>query len=186
MRILAGQYKGKRLFAGSDLSIRPTTNRIKDIIFAILDDYCPDKVVLDLFSGSGGLGLETLSRGARIVTFVEQSISSIHVLQKNLLDFGISKNQVVVIQKDVAGYIKDCSETYDLILMDPPFPYEGIQQVIDQIVYRKILRKKGVLVVHHEINKPLIEKNAGYQIYKQKKIGRSLITFILQEQVHVG
>ena len=84
MRISAGQFKGKKLFAGSDLSIRPITNRLKEIIFSVLNDFIHDKTVLDLFSGSGSLGIEALSRGAGQVTFVEKKDSSIRVLQKNL------------------------------------------------------------------------------------------------------
>lgn len=186
MRILAGQYKGKKLFAGSDLSIRPTTNRIKEVIFAILDDFCSGKEVLDLFSGSGGLGLEALSRGAQIVTFVEGARTSVKILKKNLLNFGISEQHSNVIQNDVDDFLIKCSDSFDIILMDPPFPYEGIQSAIAQIMSRNILRKRGVLVIHHEIDKSLNDKNSGYHIYKQKKIGRSLITFILQEQIHVG
>ena len=72
MRILSGQFKGKSLSAGKDLSIRPTTSRIKEIIFSILGDYCRDKWVLDLFSGSGSLGFESISQGARGVFFVEK------------------------------------------------------------------------------------------------------------------
>ena len=88
MRVLSGKYKGKLLKASKDLSIRPTTNRIKETIFNILYDFCNDKNVLDLFSGSGSLGIEAISRGASSVTFLEHSESSMKVLKQNITVLG--------------------------------------------------------------------------------------------------
>ena len=85
MRIISGKYKGRHLYASKNQSIRPTTDRIKEYIFNILDDFPKDSRVLDLFSGSGNLGIEALSRGANHVTFVDIAHSSMKVLKKNLL-----------------------------------------------------------------------------------------------------
>jgi len=86
MRILSGQFRGKYLSAGQDLSIRPITNRNKEIIFSVLGDFCKDRWVLDLFSGSGSIGLEAISRGAKGVSFVEKESTSIHILNLNIAD----------------------------------------------------------------------------------------------------
>ena len=89
MRVLSGKYKGRNLFAGRDLSIRPITNRLKDIIFSILQDFVIEKRILDLFCGSGSLGIEALSRGASHITFVEKEESSIKVLKQNIANLNI-------------------------------------------------------------------------------------------------
>jgi 16S rRNA (guanine966-N2)-methyltransferase len=185
MRILSGQFRGKKLFAGNDLSIRPTTGKIKEIIFTILSDFLEGKEVLDLFSGSGSLGLETLSRGAKHVTFVEKERSSIIVLEKNLESLSVEPSSIDIDRRDVFEFIKTCVRKFDLILMDPPFRYSHLQDVVAQIMAGHIIKKPGILVVHHEINNPLAADHLHYQVIKQKKIGRSLVTFILPEEKNV-
>jgi len=185
MRILGGQYKGRRFSAGNDLSIRPITNRIKEIIYSVLDDFCDNKIVLDLFSGSGSLGFEALSRGAKSVTFVEKEISSIRVLERNIKALSLTENEVSIIQSDALKFSKMSEMVFELILMDPPFKYMILQQLVDEIFTNNILHPKGILVVHHELNNPLLRNDVGYQLIKQKKIGRSLISFILQEDTDV-
>lgn len=185
MRILAGQFKGKNLFAGHDLSIRPTTNRIKEIIFAILDDFCKGKSVLDLFSGSGSLGFEAMSRGASKVTFVEREGKSIQVLKRNLQALPIEPHCVNIIKADALDHSKQSRDSFDLILMDPPFHYPPLQNLVNEIIVNNIMNKRGILVVHHEISNPLLEDKVSYKLIKQKKVGRSLISFILQEDLNV-
>lgn len=185
MRILTGQLKGKQLFAGNDLSIRPMTNRIKEIIFSILSDFCTDKIVLDLFSGSGSLGIEALSRGAEHATFVEKVDSSIWVLEYNIEVLSIISEKVTIVKSDVLQYVRQQKNSFDIILMDPPFHYPPIQELVDLIIENNILKQNGILVVHHEINNPLLIRGAPYELIKQKKIDRSLISIILQEENNV-
>jgi 16S rRNA (guanine(966)-N(2))-methyltransferase RsmD len=185
MRVLSGKYKGKRLYAGKDLSIRPTTNRIKETIFNILYDFCSNKNVIDLFSGSGSLGIEALSRGAASVTFLEHSESSLKVLKQNINLLGIDLSQSKIVKSDVFDYCQRTSSTFDLILIDPPFNFPELQKLIDLIFSHKILENDGILVIQHEISNPLNEQNQKYKIVKQKKIGRSIISFILVEDKNV-
>ncbi|TFH02843.1 MAG: 16S rRNA (guanine(966)-N(2))-methyltransferase RsmD [Calditrichales bacterium] len=182
MRILAGNFKGKNLFAGNDLSIRPTTSRIKQVIFSVLDDFCSEKHVLDLFAGSGSLGLEALSRGATEVTFVEQSATSIQVLKKNLSTFAHIDNLTRIRQSDVYDYISNKGVSFELILMDPPFRYPRLQEMVNTLMANQVLARKGILVIHHETSNPLLMENAPYLMAKQKKVGRSLISFIFNEE----
>jgi 16S rRNA (guanine966-N2)-methyltransferase len=180
MRILSGQFKGKSLSAGKDLSIRPTTSRIKEVIFSILGDYCQDKWILDLFSGSGSLGFEAVSRGARGVIFVEKAQSSIEILKQNLNELSINSDKVEIIRADVLDYVRRGENSHQLILADPPFKYSQMQYMVDEICNSGILDQKGLFILHHEIDNP-IELNADrYQVMKQKKVGRSLISFIVQ------
>jgi len=185
MRIAAGQFKGKKLCAGSDLSIRPITNRLKEIIFSVLDDFFYNKMVLDLFSGSGSLGIEALSRGAGQVTFVDKEASSLRVLNKNIYTLNINCDLIQIFRSDVLEFIKGNNKTYNLILTDPPFKYTSLQQMIFQIFSGNIIDKNGLLVVHHEIDNPLHIENFPCSLIKQKKIGRSLLSFIVKEAADV-
>lgn len=185
MRILSGQFKGKNLSAGQDLSIRPTTNRIKEIIFSVLGDYYFDKWILDLFSGSGSLGFEAISRGAKGVTFIEKAKSSIDILKLNLSNLSLNSKCVKVINADVLDYIYQEKSEFQLILADPPFKYPEMQRLVDSICQNQILAMEGVLMLHHEIDNPIKLNTERYEVMKQKKVGRSLISFIVREDVNV-
>jgi len=185
MRILAGQFKGKNLSAGSDLSIRPITNRLKETIFSIINDYIHEKKVLDLFSGSGSLGLEAFSRGASHVTFVEKEDSSIKVLNKNINDLKLKIEFVKIIRSDALVFLNRNTTKYQIIFSDPPFKYASLQKMVNQIFLSHSLELNGLVVVHHEIDNPLKTKNVPYELLKQKKIGRSLLSFISKETNNV-
>jgi 16S rRNA (guanine966-N2)-methyltransferase len=185
MRIASGQFKGKKLSAGSGLSIRPITNRLKEIIFSTLNDYFYEKMVLDLFSGSGSLGIEALSRGARHVTFVEKEESSIKILKNNIDTLNSDLDFTKIIRSDVLEFLKKGKKKYSLILSDPPFKYSPIQQMTNQIFIENILERNGFLVIHHEIDNLLHKQNVPYLMLKQKKIGRSLLSFLVKEATDV-
>jgi 16S rRNA (guanine(966)-N(2))-methyltransferase RsmD len=185
MRIIAGQYRGKKLSAGSDLSIRPITNRLKETIFSIIHEIVFEKKILDLFSGSGSLGLEALSRGAGHLTFVEREESSIKVLNRNLKEFKIDPDSIEIVKSDVLEFLKNNRNEYHLIFSDPPFKYPSLQQMINQVFINNSLDSKGLLVLHHEIDNPLQTENVPYTLLKQKKIGRSLLSFISKEVADV-
>jgi 16S rRNA (guanine(966)-N(2))-methyltransferase RsmD len=178
MRIISGQYKGKKIYAGKDHSIRPITNKIKEIIFAVLGDFCKDKDVVDLFCGSGSLGIEALSRGAARVSFIEKTESSIKILRNNIHLLQIDPSKIHIIKDDALNFASKLNSNFKLILIDPPFRYSLLQILIDNIVKRGILHQDGILVLHHEIINPLRSDVDYYRIMKQKKVGRSLITFI--------
>jgi 16S rRNA (guanine(966)-N(2))-methyltransferase RsmD len=178
MRIISGIYKGRRLTSSKDLSIRPTTDRVKEYIFNILQDFPLDKTVLDIFSGSGGLGLEALSRGARHVTFVEKAYSSISVLKQNLNHVRVPQTDYAIIQKDALSFARNIQTGVDLCLMDPPYKYPPLQELIETFMRNKGLNPNGVLVVEHEVINPVQKDNPDYQIFLQKKISRSHISFL--------
>jgi 16S rRNA (guanine(966)-N(2))-methyltransferase RsmD len=181
MRILAGQFKGKRLSAGRDLSIRPITNRLKEIIFSVINDFVFEKKVLDLFSGSGSLGLEALSRGAGHVTFVEREISSIKILKRNIDALELDSDFIQIRKSDAQKFLTENGEKYGLILSDPPFKYSSLQLMVNKIFVNEFLELNGLLVVHHEIDNPLHFQDVPYLLLQQKKVGRSLLSFLVKE-----
>jgi 16S rRNA (guanine966-N2)-methyltransferase len=180
MRILAGSLKGKWLYGSNNFELRPTTARVKESIFYILRDLIQESEVVDLFCGSGNLGLEALSQGAFSVTFVEKSLASIALLTKNLDHLAITRSRYSIVQQDVFAYCNKTNDSFDLILADPPFKYEPLPQLVHTIATRNVLRNRGILVIEHEITNPLEFKSPDYVIIQQKKFGRSLVSYIMR------
>lgn len=182
MRIIAGIYKGRKLKGSSDLSIRPTTGRVKELIFNVLQNFPEDKVALDLFSGSGNLGIEAISRGAQKVVFVDASNRSLSVLKENLDTIGVPPEKYSIIKSDAIEFAKRADFPVDLLLLDPPFRYPELQQLVDLLVTSKLMTKKSVLVVEHETINPLKLESDVYEVLIQKKKGRSLISFLVKKE----
>jgi 16S rRNA (guanine966-N2)-methyltransferase len=185
MRILAGVYKGKLLSAGPNLSIRPMTNKNRETIFSILDDFFVKRKVLDLFCGSGTLGLEALSRGAESVTFIEREKTSLSVLKKNIIVLKPELQKIKIESADVLRYLLKENARYRLVFADPPFNYDKLQLLVDMIFSRKILEPGGVLILHHEKTNLFRRESSLYKFVKQKKAGRSLISILTEENANV-
>ena len=135
MRIISGLYKGRKLQVGQDLSIRPTTDRVKEFIFNVLQDFPQNKIVADIFSGSGNLGLEALSRGSKHVIFVEKNISSINVLKNNIAGFSLTPSTYTIIQKTAEDF-----HVGNLIDLE----HEIINPILVESKYYTILKQKKV------------------------------------------
>ncbi len=178
MRIISGLYKGRKLKSAGDLSIRPTTDKVKEYIFNILQDFPQNKQVLDVFAGSGGLGLEALSRGAASVRFVEKADSSIDILNQNLDHVKVPREKIAIIRKDALDFAVSNPPKADLCLLDPPFKYPPLQELVDRFFENKIVASEGIMVVEHEIINPLEPESLFYHIFLQKKISRSYISFL--------
>lgn len=179
MRIISGIYKGRRLQAGNDLSIRPTTDRVKEYIFTILQDFPENKIVADIFSGSGNLGVESLSRGARKVFFVEKNYSSIKILKKNLETIGIDQSFYTIVNSPALSFAAGNHSDVDLYLLDPPFNYPEIQILIETLTQSEHFLVGNLLVLEHEVSNIIkLDGDLPYNVLKQKKMGRSLISFL--------
>lgn len=184
MRIISGKYKGKKLSAGKDLSIRPTTDRVKEYIFNILQDFQENKLVADIFSGSGNLGIEALSRGAKKVVFVEKNFSSIEVLKKNLKNIGIDSDSYFIINLSAENYVINNHQEIELYFLDPPFNISHLQTLIDNLTASINFFVGNLIVLEHEISNPIKLDSVYYNVLKQKKLGRSLITFIEKRNIN--
>ncbi len=152
MRIIAGKHKGLTIPMPKGGEIRPTTDRAKEALFSILTSRFDfeDVSVLDLFSGSGNIGLEFVSRGCLSVTSVEKNRRVI----KQTESFTQSKNieHITFRCMDVFQYIKGCNETYDVIFADPPYHLKTIHHLPDLIQEHQLLNPKGLLIIEHESN----------------------------------
>jgi 16S rRNA (guanine(966)-N(2))-methyltransferase RsmD len=181
MRVISGFYKGKKISGNGDLSIRPTTDRVKEYIFNVLQDFVINKNCLDIFAGSGNLGIECLSRGAKYVTWVEKAQTSINVLQSNLNNIKIDKSKYSIVHQDALEFAKtDKTQGYDLILLDPPYEYPPLQYFLNQLFNGGLTQSDSLAVVEHDVTNPIESEHNRYEIIKQKKMGRSLISFLIK------
>ncbi len=178
MRIISGLYKGRKIVSSNDHSIRPTTDRVKEYIFNILQDFPVEKTVIDMFSGSGNLGIEALSRGAHKVYFIESALSSIAVLKTNLSALNIVADKYEIIKMDALQFSKNAAIEAQLCFLDPPFVYPPIQKLLNRLFENHILSAQGLLVLEHEVSNPIENGSVYYDILRQKKMGRSLISVL--------
>ena len=176
MRIIGGKYKGRHIYSSKNNKIRPTTDRNKEFIFDILDKFVSDANVLDLFCGSGSLGIEAISRGAKHVTFVDNAFSSLRVLRKNIERIKM-KEEYTIVQKNVLTFLRQNKQRYDLIFADPPFKWNHYFELIPLTFLPENLSEFGILVLESEKTHNIEWDTNIYEIIRQKKYDRSLITF---------
>jgi len=177
LRVSSGKVKGKKLFVLKGKKVRPTTARVKQSIFDTIYDF-RDIVVLDIFAGSGALGIESLSRGADHVTFIEQDIKVIELLKKNLDSCNfLSQSSIMALHysKAIKNLIRN-NCYFDLIFIDPPFSlYEtkGAHELIEEGI--SLLKEGGLMILEH--TKPLEHENSKTLI-STKKYGSNFVSFI--------
>ena len=176
MRVISGKFKGRKLSCADGNTTRPTMDFIKESMFSIVQDL-EEKKVLDLFAGSGSLGIEALSRGAVSVDLVEFSTKGISQILNNLKTIG-SGNEIKVKRKKVESFIKKCNEKYDVIFVDPPYQKDLINKTLKLIIEFKLLNKNGIIVLeHHPFERIETQVSEDYQI-TSKKYSKCNITIV--------
>jgi len=173
MRIIAGRAGGLKLKSLKGRDVRPTLDRVKESMFNIIAFDLPGAEVLDLFSGFGSLGIEALSRGAAKSDFVEINKAHLKVIEQNLKKaklFDLAK----LYNQDVYLYLKNCSQKYDIIFMDPPYQKDMSAEAIELIIENDLLKAKG-LIISERSESEKVEEYEELKIIKNKKYGNSLI-----------
>ncbi len=184
MRVVAGKYRGKLLKSPSDDKIRPTTTRIKETLFNVLQGYVKDSVALDLFAGSGALGIECISRGAKEVTFVDKSRDAINLIKQNLN--GI-REDCRVFNTDFLAFLHSCvtqGKKFDLIFIDPPYASGLAEIAVDFILQHDILDEDGIIIFEHGEDKTYVLENKKYK-QRTKKMGTVVAEFISKKSVAI-
>lgn len=180
MRVVSGNKRGKKLKTLEGLDVRPTTDRIKEAIFSSLQFDIPNCNFLDLFSGSGQMGIEALSRGARSATFVDNNIKSIQVIKDNLKETELFE-KAIVLTSDGIEFLTQTSQKYDIIFLDPPYNM-GLSQVSLSKI-ENCINQDGIIVCEHKYGED-IPKNVGeFEIFKNKKYGQIEITIYKKLEV---
>ena len=177
MRIIGGKFRSRVLaeFDGED--VRPTSDRVKESLFNILSLKLYGARVLDLFSGSGALGLESLSRGAREVCFNDCAKASIAILKKNLTALKITPNgeEAKVTNCDYLVCLQQVQGKFDIIFIDPPYRFDFGEKALQKIAERGLLSDNGIAV--YERDRPLEGEVKGLEKYAERKYGKTYLTF---------
>lgn len=174
MRIISGIRRGHKLFEFEGEDVRPTTDRVKESVFNIIQTFIPDAVCLDMFAGSGALSFEAISRGAKKAVCLDKDKRSIDIIKKNAnsLDFS---DYCEIINTSCFDYMERAKEKFDVIFLDPPYNKNFIEPVLEGIVKNNLLNEDGIVVLesdgtdfHHDFD--------GLEMYRQRKYGRTYIT----------
>lgn len=174
MRIISGNRRGHKLVGFEGDNIRPTTDRVKESVFNLIQGYIADSYVLDLFAGSGALGFEAMSRGAKGVVFVDAAKASVDVVKKNSDSLNFAGN-VRILNMTYQDFFKTSKDRFDIIFLDPPYNKGFIEPVLIDIVENDRLSDKGIVVLESD-NTDMHTEFDGLAVLKQKKYGRSYIT----------
>lgn len=182
MRIIGGKYRSRVLAEFSGQDVRPTSDRAREALFNILSLKLPLSRVLDLFSGSGALGLESLSRGAKEVVFNDCSKESLQILKKNLnaLQIPVNGEQAKVQNSDFSVCLDMVRGQFDLIFLDPPYRLEYGVKGLEKISQRGLLTENGVAV--YERDRPFEGGISGLEKYDERKYGKTYFTFFKRKK----
>lgn len=174
MRVISGSARGRKLREPDGQAIRPTTDMVKESVFNIIQFEIQGRRVLDLFAGTGQLGIEALSRGADSAVFVDESSDAVRLVRENLKNMGFEDKSVVT-RKDAAAFLRR-GERFDVIFLDPPYETGLIEAAIKSIIEFDILKDNGIIICETKAEKKLPEGIAPYKKGKEYKYGRIKIT----------
>lgn len=177
MRVISGTVRGKRLKEPSNYDIRPTTDKVKESIFNIIQFDIEGRNVLDLFAGTGQLGIECLSRGAESVTFVDNSREAISIVKQNLKSCGLDAK---VIQDDSISYLSRGNK-FDIIILDPPYATNLLDKVLEIINSVDILTEGGIIMCESGREKPMPDMDKPYFKRKEYNYGKVKLTTYSKE-----
>ena len=183
MRVIAGKAKGHKLKTIEGFVTRPTTDRIKETLFNIISFDLMQCDFLDLFAGSGAIGIEALSRGAKQCVFVEKQKEACHVIVENLEHTKLQQN-AVLLQKDVSEAISLLhkeSKTFDIIFLDPPYKMDWAENVCREIVKANLLKKNGYIIWERSAKRD-VQTIEGLKTIKEKNYNTTVITFLALEE----
>lgn len=173
MRIIAGSRKGHKLCGFDGMDIRPTTDRVKESIFNLIQEYIPESECLDLFGGSGALSFEALSRGASSCVCIDKDESSIAVIKKNA--DALKFPNLEIVREDAMSYVKRTDKKFSVVFLDPPYNKGFIAPIISAICENNLLLKDGIILLESDFSDEHSEFS-GVKIIKQKKYGRTYVT----------
>ncbi|MGB2600502.1 MAG: 16S rRNA (guanine(966)-N(2))-methyltransferase RsmD [Candidatus Omnitrophota bacterium] len=170
LRIIGGQFRGRKIKHPETVTVRPTKDRIREAVFNMIAEHVPGASVLDLFAGSGAFGLESLSRGAERVVFVEQDSSCSSVLAGNISSLEVEA-QTAIIRKDAFKSIEllnEDKEGFDLIFSDPPYNMGMAKKTLIMINHYDILNPSGLLIIEHHRREEISDLSGNVSLCKQK------------------
>lgn len=176
MRIISGDLKGRKLQTPKDSSlVRPTTDKVKEGIFNIIANYMEDSVVLDLFCGTGNLGIEAISRGAKYCYFADKSRISLEIAKNNVMHCDIL-DKAEFIQGDFLRILEKLEHKIDIIFLDPPYEADFMMKALEKISEKSMVSERGIILAEHGKREILPDEIFGFTKIKEKRYGSIVIS----------
>ena len=184
MRVIGGKFKGLKLMPPNDLGIRPTSDRLKEALFSILESKkyninIHNSSVIDICSGTGALGIEALSRGANKIYFIDQETKSIQTIQKNISKLKINNEDKIfikVIKDKSTKALKKINHVFDIVLIDPPYKTKIIEETLQDLKNYNLIKTHSYIFAESS-NAEIFDFN-GYELLDTKKYGKSKLTIL--------
>ena len=180
MRVITGKARGIVLKTPDGMATRPTTDRVKEALFSIIQFDIPNARVLDLFGGTGQLGIEALSREAKSAVFVDERDDACKLIKENLKRTHL-ESSAKVIRSDYMAYLRNCKETFDIIFLDPPYAEVFLENSLKMITEIDILQSGGIIVTERPAGKELVFNFPGYSRSKDYKYTNTVLTIFRKE-----
>ena len=181
MRVITGSARGMALKAPKGMDTRPTMDQVKEGIFSAIQFEVEGRRVLDLFAGSGQMGIEALSRGAKSAVFVDMRDDACKVVRENLCKTRL-ENHAKVVRSDYLSYLKTCRETFDLIFLDPPYAEVFLENSLKCISEIDILSDSGIIITERPYAKELPAEIPGLLRYRDYRYGKAAVTIYRKER----
>jgi 16S rRNA (guanine(966)-N(2))-methyltransferase RsmD len=183
MRVIAGQYKGRKLVAPKGQTTRPVPDRLKESLFSILQPWLEQARVLDLCSGTGAMGIEALSRGAAWATFVDTWEMAIQTLRQNLRACGVDSGYEIIHRDGMVALrrLAQAEERFDLIFFDPPYASDLYEPVLEELGRGRILHSNALVMVMHHAKNPLRAEYGKLRSWRELKQGENILGFYVMD-----
>lgn len=175
MRVITGKARGIQLKTPEGMLTRPTADRVKEALFSIINFDLPGSVVLDLFAGTGQLGIEALSRGAKSAVFVDAREDACKIVRENLRRTKLD-SQAKVVRSDYLDFLRRSKEKFDIVLLDPPYAEVFLETALKNIAEIDILQSGGIIITERPLGKDLLLDFEGFTRSKDYKYGNTLLT----------
>ena len=178
MKVISGIYKGRKIDGFDIDGTRPTMDRVKESLFAIIQNNIKNSIVLDLFSGSGNLGIEALSNGASYAYLVDKNYKACNIINNNIKNIGIDNCEVINKDySDALKYLNDKNIKFDLIFLDPPYKTDFIEKSINLIDKYNLLKDDGLIIAENDSIDRIVYPD-NYSSIKDKKYGDKYIVIL--------
>ena len=173
MRVITGTARGRRLLTLEGEDVRPTTDRVKEAVFSVIQFETEGRRFLDLFAGSGQMGIEALSRGAKQAYFIDSAKKSVEVVKRNLKTTGLSDN-ARVLQTDFRSFLSAGGARFDIAFLDPPYRAGLLQDALP--LTAGVMKDTGVIIAENPLDEPLAEKYGDFVLDRQYRYGKIRIS----------
>jgi len=180
MRIVSGKLGGRRLFSSPGGQTRPTSDRVREALFNILGGRVSAAMVLDLFAGTGALGIEAVSRGAAAAVLIDESRTALATIRKNVHNLAL-ENEIRTIRWDISrnlGCLRAPEPIYDLVFMDPPYNRGLVSKALQNLYRSRSVKPDATVVVEHSRREPMPEDQPFLALGDQRKYGKTLVSFL--------